>query len=81
MSVFRYALESPESQRQYPRRFKVFLDYLGLNGTIQQQAIQFANKAASDPKWFHESFMKFIVYQKEHVSKKGDIGRDDWQLL
>jgi integrase len=78
MSVFRYALRSPESQRQYPGRFKVFLDYLGINGSIEQQAIQFANKAASDPKWFHESFMKFIVYQKERVSKKeiseGTIG-------
>ena len=78
MSVFRYALRSPESQRQYPGRFKVFLDYLCLNGTIEQQAIEFPKKAVNDPKWFHQAFMKFIVYQKERVSKKeiseGTIG-------
>jgi hypothetical protein len=28
MAVFKYALKAPESKRQYPRRFKVFLDFL-----------------------------------------------------
>jgi integrase len=78
MSVFRYALKSPESQRQYPGRFKVFLDYLCLKGTIEEQAFQFAKNARNDPKWFQECFMKFIVYQKERVNRKeiseGTIG-------
>jgi integrase len=78
MSVFRYALKSRESQRQYPGRFKVFLDYLGLKGTIEDQALQFANKAKNDPKWFQASLMRFIVYQKERVNTKeiseGTIG-------
>jgi hypothetical protein len=30
LELFIYALKSPESQRQYPRRFKVFLDFLNL---------------------------------------------------
>ena len=61
MSVFRYALRARESQRQYPGRFKVFLDYLGLSGTIEDQAREFAKKARHDPNWFQESFMRFIV--------------------
>ncbi|HET6727223.1 MAG TPA: hypothetical protein VFH19_04245 [Nitrososphaeraceae archaeon] len=28
MEVFIYALKAPESRRQYPRRFKPFLDFL-----------------------------------------------------
>ncbi len=28
---FIYALNAPESKRQYPRRFQVFLDYLKIN--------------------------------------------------
>ena len=28
---FSYALNAPESKRQYPKRFKVFLDYLDLD--------------------------------------------------
>jgi hypothetical protein len=30
LELFTYALKSPESQRQYPRRFKLFLDFLEL---------------------------------------------------
>jgi hypothetical protein len=48
MSVFRYALKSSESQRQYPGRFKVVLDYLGLKGTIEDQAAEFAKRVQPD---------------------------------
>ncbi len=78
MSVFMYALRAPESRRQYPGRLKVFLDYLGLEGTIEEQAKQFVKKAAKNPKWLHESLMNFILYQKERVNRKeiseGTIG-------
>jgi integrase len=78
MSVFMYALRAPESRRQYPRRFKVFLDYLGLEGSIEDQARQFVDKARNNPKWFHQSLMNFIVFQKERVGRKeiseGTIG-------
>jgi integrase len=78
LAIFKYALKSSESQRQYPGRLKVFLDYLGLGGTIQEQTRVLAKKARKDPKWFQESLMKFIVYQKERVNRKeiseGTIG-------
>jgi len=41
MQVFTYALKASESQRQYPRRFKPFLDFLKLEGSLEQQAKQF----------------------------------------
>jgi len=76
--VFRYALKSSESQRQYPGRLKVFLDYLDLKGDIQDQAREFARKVKNDPKWFQESFMNFVLYQKERAKRKeiseGTIG-------
>jgi integrase len=78
LNLFKYALKSSESQRQYPGRLKVFLDYLGIGGTIDEQAREFAKKARNNPKWLQESLMKFIVYQKERVSRKeiseGTIG-------
>jgi integrase len=78
MSVFKYALRSSESRRQYPGRLKVFLDHIALEGTIQEQAREFVKKTRKDPKWFQESLMKFIVYQKERVKQKeiseGTIG-------
>jgi hypothetical protein len=42
--MFIYALKAPESKRQYPRRFKTFLYYLNLKGTIQEQVKQFLAK-------------------------------------
>ena len=78
LAVFMYALRAPESRRQYPRRFKVFLDYLRLEGSIKDQGRQFVEKARNDPKWFNRSLMNFIIFQKERVDRKeiseGTIG-------
>ena len=72
MTVFTYALKAPESRRQYPRRLKIFLDYLGLEGNIEEQAEQFYLKAISNHAWAEESLMAFIAYEKER-SKNGEI--------
>lgn len=72
LCIFKYALKAPESQRQYPRRLKVYLDYLGLKGDIQDQAREFAKRAKDNPKWFQDSFINFVLFQKERV-KRGEI--------
>ncbi len=78
LSVFEFALNAPESKRQYPRRLKVFFDYLELKGDLQHQAREFVKMATDNPKWFQESFMNFILFQKERVNRKeiteGTIG-------
>jgi hypothetical protein len=71
IAVFMYALKAPESKRQYPRRFKVLLDYLRLEGdSLSEQAKKFLIIARQDPKW--ASMMRFITFQKERV-EKGEI--------
>ena len=70
MTVFAYALKAPETRRQYPRRFKIFLDFLKLNGAIQDQAKQFLFKARQNPSWAESTFMKFIDYQKERSIRR-----------
>ena len=72
MTVFTYALKAPESRRQYPRRLKIFLDYLKLEGNLEQQAAQFYLTAISNRAWVEESLMAFIAYEKER-SKNGEI--------
>jgi hypothetical protein len=72
MAVFTYALKAPESKRQYPRRLKIFLDYLELEGNLQQQVEQFYLKAIGNHAWVEESLMAFIAYEKERL-KKGEI--------
>jgi hypothetical protein len=71
MTVFAYALKAPESRRQYPRRLKIFLDYLGLEGSLEEQAEQFYLKAVSNHAWTEESLMAFIAYEKEKGQKMG----------
>jgi hypothetical protein len=51
LTVFVYALKSPESKRQYPKRFKMFLDFLKISGDLEKQAKQFVTSAKDDPKW------------------------------
>jgi hypothetical protein len=38
MTIFMCALNAPETRRQYPQRFKMFLDYLKLEGALEKQA-------------------------------------------
>jgi hypothetical protein len=38
INSFLYALKSSEAQRQYPRRLKLFFDYLDLHGPLERQA-------------------------------------------
>lgn len=61
MAVFLYAVKSPESKRQYPRRFKMFLDFLGLKGGLEDQAKDFLNKAKANPEWAQNNLIQFKV--------------------
>lgn len=70
ISVFLYALKAPETKRQYPRRLKVFLDYLKLEGTLEQQAREFLSKAKQNPQWAQSSLMQFISFQKERAERQ-----------
>jgi len=72
LSVFTYALNAPESKRQYPKRFKVFLDFLKINGDLNIQAKKFLSKARNDPKWAQDSLMGFIMFQIQRT-RRGEI--------
>jgi hypothetical protein len=57
-----YALKSSESKRQYPRRFKMFLDFLKLEGSLGEQAKQFLIKARQDSQWVQDNLRNFIAF-------------------
>ena len=70
MTVFLYALKAPETKRQWPRRLKVFLDFLKLGGiTIKEKAKQFMIKAQLNPQWAQDNLMKFIAFQIERARR------------
>lgn len=72
MAAFMYGLRAPDTRRQYPRRFQYFLNFLSIQGTLEEQANKFTLKARENPLWAQESLMSFIDFQKERV-KRGEL--------
>ena len=70
LAIFLYALKAPETKRQYPRRFKVFLDFLKLEGTFEEQIKQFLIKARTNLQWAQDNFMQFIAFQIQRARRK-----------
>jgi hypothetical protein len=68
---FLYALKAVETKRQYPKRLKVFFDYLFPDLSLQEQSILYIEKA-KDVDWATASFISFINFQKERT-KNGEI--------
>jgi hypothetical protein len=69
LSVFLYALKAPETKRQYPRRLKVFLDFLKLEGNLEQQSKEFLEKAKQNP--MGSEFYYSIYSLSKGKSEKG----------
>ena len=69
---FLFALKAPETRRQYPKRFEVFLDFLHLQGDFEDKAILFYKKALKNPQWISNKLIEFIQFQKERV-ERGEI--------
>ena len=69
---FTYGLKSKESRRQYPRRFKVFLDFFKFNGSLIGQAKKFWLTAKNNLRWAEDKLMKFITFQNERADS-GEI--------
>ena len=61
MTNFMYALKAPETRRQWPRRLKIFLDFLQLEGSVEEQARQFLSKAQQNTQWAQEGLIRFRV--------------------
>jgi hypothetical protein len=65
-----YALNSSEARRQYPKRLKMLFDFLGLSGSLEEQANEFLNKARQNIQWSQDNMMKFLDFHKERVRRK-----------
>jgi hypothetical protein len=67
---FMYALKSSETRRQYPKRLKMLYDYLGLAGSLEEQATDFLEKARKNPQWAQDSIIVFLDFHKQRVRRK-----------
>jgi len=70
-SRFMYTIESPETKKRYPQRFKTFLDYLKIPEVeLEKRLIDFYEKAVKNPTWLQDSLIDFISFQKERVHRE-----------
>jgi hypothetical protein len=69
LSVFIYALKAPETKRQWPRRLKVFFDFLKLEDPIEEQAKQFLISTKQDFQWAQHNLFRFMTFQQERVKQ------------
>jgi hypothetical protein len=65
-----YALKSTEARRQYPKRLKKLYDFLGLPGSLEEQAKDFLEKARRNPQWAQDSIVVFLDFYKQRVRRK-----------
>ncbi len=72
LQQFTYALRAPETKRQYPRRLKVFMDFVKLEGDLKQQAKALKERIQNNKDWFKISLIRFFEFQKERA-RKNDI--------
>ena len=66
---FMYALKSSESRRQYPRRLKLFFDFIGI-GTLNKQATDFLKRSKVDINTEQDNLIRFLDFHKERVRRK-----------
>jgi hypothetical protein len=68
--AFKY-LNSPETQRQYPKRLKLFFDYIEMPGKdIEKQGQAFLEKATGNKQWAEEKIFLFLDFHKQRVLRK-----------
>ena len=68
LAMFMYALKAPESKRQYPKRLKVYLDFLTSKNELscsdlENQCREFMAKSQTDLKWANKKLMEFVMHK------------------
>jgi hypothetical protein len=73
LSGFMYALKASETRRQWPRRLKVFFDFIKLEEPIEEQAKQFLIKAKQNQQWTQDNLFRFMSFQYERVRQRQNL--------
>ncbi len=64
------AIKSPQTKEKYVLRLGRFLDFIKLQGSIENKTKNFANKRKEDSEWAFNSVLNFRISLKERFDKK-----------
>ena len=68
--LYIYSIKSPATKEKYLLRLGKFLDYIGLQGALEDKARAFASKGKVDGNWAFGSIIRFIQFQKDRFNNK-----------
>lgn len=68
--LFVYAFNSQLTKQKSIPRLNKFFEFLGLNGTIQENCSTFARNAKNQPSWALNSIIRYLQMNKERVENK-----------
>jgi hypothetical protein len=68
--LFMYALKSSEARRQYPKRLKMLFDFIGLPGSLEDQATEFLRGARRDIQSCQDSLISFLTFIIKELNEK-----------
>jgi integrase len=68
--LFLYALKAPATKEKYIQRLTKFLDFLGYQGTKEEKARAFADRARKDPVYAFNSILRFFQSKREQIDRK-----------
>jgi hypothetical protein len=70
-TLFVFALKSPVTRDRYSKRLRSFFASIPIEGdSLEEQCRKFVQKALSDNGWAVNSVMRFLMLQRERVSRK-----------
>jgi hypothetical protein len=69
-TLYLYAMRSPATKEKYLMRLGKFLNFLNLQGTLEDKARFFAEKGKDDNIWAFNSILEFLHTQKERFNRK-----------
>jgi integrase len=69
-TLYLYAMRSPATKEKYLIRLGKFLNFLNLQGKLEDKARAFAEKGKADSTWAFNGILKFIQFQKERFNRK-----------
>ena len=76
-TMFLHDMKSPVTKAKYSRRLEMFFDFLKIPGeTIEEQCLTFINNGRSNVNWVFTNILKFVLFNKERINKKG-ISKDN----
>jgi hypothetical protein len=68
--LFLYALKAPATKEKYIQKLIKFLDILGYQGSKEEKARAFADRARADPVYAFNSVLRFFQSKREQIDRK-----------